>query len=447
MDNDYVVYRYADVLMMKGEALVRQGHADLAVPLFNEVRHRTGLDDYKASDLTLDEIYDERGREFAWEGLRRQDMIRFGKWGEARDLKPAVSRHTRNFTLFRPTSARPTRTSNKTTDIPIKHHPALPGATNRQGGTNSYTVKTHVRIKNSRNRQLEHRYGHLHRAFTPSRRNGHRGHLFHEPGGKGANQAVTVARLGGRVSFICKTGSDIFGHQANQLFNEEGIDTSYVFSDTKNPSGVALITVDTDAENCIVVAPGANAHLTPNDLKRSAEAVEAADIILLQLEIPMQTVEAAAMMAYRLGKKVVLNPAPASKLSAGLLETLYAITPNETEAEAISGIRITDERTAEEAARKIASMGVCNVIITLGAKGALVFDGAHCEIVPAYKTQAVDTTAAGDVFNGALVVALSEGRTLPEAVRFACKASAISVTRVGAQNSVPYRTEVDVFNL
>ena len=177
------------------------------------------------------------------------------------------------------------------------------------------------------------------------------GTFFMNPGGKGANQAVTVARLGGRVSFICKTGSDIFGHQANQLFNEEGIDTSYVFSDTKNPSGVALITVDTDAENCIVVAPGANAHLTPNDLKRSAEAVEAADIILLQLEIPMQTVEAAAMMAYRLGKKVVLNPAPASKLSAGLLETLYAITPNETEAEAISGIRITDERTAEEVQR------------------------------------------------------------------------------------------------
>lgn len=273
------------------------------------------------------------------------------------------------------------------------------------------------------------------------------GTFFMNPGGKGANQAVTVARLGGRVSFICKTGSDIFGHQANQLFNEEGIDTSYVFSDTKNPSGVALITVDTDAENCIVVAPGANAHLTPNDLKRSAEAVEAADIILLQLEIPMQTVEAAAAMAYQLGKKVVLNPAPASKLSAGLLETLYAITPNETEAEAISGIRITDEHTAEEAARKIASMGVCNVIITLGAKGALVFDGEHCEVVPAYKIQAVDTTAAGDVFNGALVVALSEGRTLPEAVRFACKASAISVTRSGAQNSVPYRTEVDVFNL
>lgn len=273
------------------------------------------------------------------------------------------------------------------------------------------------------------------------------GTFFMNPGGKGANQAVTVARLGGRVSFVCKTGSDIFGHQANQLFNEEGIDTSYVFSDTKNPSGVALITVDTNAENCIVVAPGANAHLTPGDLQRSAEAVEAADIVLLQLEIPMETVEAAAMMAHRLGKKVVLNPAPASELPARLLETLYAITPNETEAEAIAGIRITDEHSAEEAARRIASMGVRNVIITLGAKGALVFDGRHCETVPAYRIQAVDTTAAGDVFNGALVVALSEGRTLPEAVRFACKASAISVTRVGAQSSVPYRTEVDVFNL
>lgn len=182
MDNDYVVYRYADVLMMKGEALVRQGHADLAVPLFNEVRHRTGLDDYKASDLTLDEIYDERGREFAWEGLRRQDMIRFGKWGEARDLKPAVSpAYTKLYPI--PANIRKTNTNLKQNDgYTVKHHPALPGATNRQGGTNSYTVKTHVRIKNSRNRQLEHRYGHLHRAFTPSRRNGHRGHLFHEPG-------------------------------------------------------------------------------------------------------------------------------------------------------------------------------------------------------------------------------------------------------------------------
>ena len=272
------------------------------------------------------------------------------------------------------------------------------------------------------------------------------GTFFMNPGGKGANQAVAVARLGGQVAFVCKTGSDIFGHQAQQLFSEEGIDSSYVFSDTKNPSGVALITVDTHAENCIVVAPGANAHLTVADLKHSARAVEKADIVLLQLEIPMETVEEAAVMARRLGKKVVLNPAPASKLSPRLLESLYVITPNETEAEMISGIHIVDGASAEAEARKIASMGVPNVIVTLGTRGALVFDGTDCEIVPACKVQAVDTTAAGDVFNGALVVALAEGRSLTEAARFACKASAISVTRVGAQSSVPYRTEVDIFN-
>lgn len=272
------------------------------------------------------------------------------------------------------------------------------------------------------------------------------GTFFMNPGGKGANQAVAVARLGGQVAFVCKTGSDIFGHQAQQLFSEEGIDSSYVFSDTKNPSGVALITVDTHAENCIVVAPGANAHLTVADLKHSARAVEKADIVLLQLEIPMETVEEAAVMARRLGKKVVLNPAPASKLSPRLLESLYVITPNETEAEMISGIHIVDGASAEAAARKIASMGVPNVIVTLGTRGALVFDGTDCEIVPACKVQAVDTTATGDVFNGALVVALAEGRSLTEAARFACKASAISVTRVGAQSSVPYRTEVDIFN-
>lgn len=272
------------------------------------------------------------------------------------------------------------------------------------------------------------------------------GTFFMNPGGKGANQAVAVARLGGRVTFVCKTGSDIFGHQAQQLFTEEGIDASYVFSDTKNPSGVALITVDTHAENCIVVAPGANAHLSVEDLKHSARAVETADIVLLQLEIPMETVEEAAVMAHRLGKMVVLNPAPASALSPRLLETLTVITPNETEAEMISGIRIVDDASAEAAAREIAAMGVRNVIITLGTRGALVYDGSSCEIVPAFQVQAVDTTAAGDVFNGALVVALSEGRTLTEAVRFACKASAISVTRVGAQSSVPYRTEVDIFN-
>lgn len=272
------------------------------------------------------------------------------------------------------------------------------------------------------------------------------GTFLMNPGGKGGNQAVAVARLGGQVTFVCKTGSDIFGHQSLQLFEEEGINTSYIFSDSEHPSGVALITVDEKAENCIVVASGANAHLTPADLAKASEAIRQADLILMQLEIPMDTVEYVAETAYRLGKKVILNPAPAHPLSAELLKHLYMITPNETEAEMISGVKITDEATAVEAARVLSAMGVQNVIITLGSKGALAYCGGNVDFVPALKVNAVDTTAAGDVFNGALTVALSEGRSLTEAVRFACKASAISVTRVGAQSSAPYRNEVDIFS-
>lgn len=271
------------------------------------------------------------------------------------------------------------------------------------------------------------------------------GTFFMNPGGKGANQAVAIARLGGPVTFICKTGSDIFGHQSQQLFEEEGIYTSYIFSDSEHPSGVALITVDEKAENCIVVASGANANLMPSDLARAEEAIEQADLVLMQLEIPMETVCYVADLAWEKGKKVILNPAPAHPLSAELLRRLYLITPNETEAEMISGVKITDDSSACEAARVLSGMGVQNVIITLGSKGALIYCDGKSEIVPAWKVEAVDTTAAGDVFNGALTVALSEGRDLKEAARFACKASAISVTRVGAQSSAPYRNEVDIF--
>lgn len=273
------------------------------------------------------------------------------------------------------------------------------------------------------------------------------GTFFMNPGGKGANQAVSVARLGGSVSFICKTGSDIFGHQAYQLFEEEGIDTSYLFSSSKTPSGVALITVDAKAENCIVVAPGANSELTPKDLEKTIEAIDIADIILMQLEIPIETVEFIAKEARKRGKHVVLNPAPAYDLSVELLSNLYIITPNETEAELLSGVQITDRESAIEAAKKIRAMGVDNVIITLGANGAILYNDETCTFIDAYSVKAVDTTAAGDVFNGALVVAVAEGRDLKSAVRFACRASAISVTRVGAQSSVPYRGEVDTFNL
>ena len=258
------------------------------------------------------------------------------------------------------------------------------------------------------------------------------GTFFMNPGGKGANQAVAIARLGGSVTFICKTGSDIFGHQSQQLFEEEGINTSYVFSDSGNPSGVALITVDEKAENCIVVASGANANLLPSDLAKAEEAIELADLILMQLEVPMETVCFVADIAWQKGKKVILNPAPAHPLPADLLHHLY--------------LKITDDISAVEAARVLSGMGVQHVIITLGSKGALICSDGEAEIVPALKVEAVDTTAAGDVFNGALTVALSEGRNLKESVRFACKASAISVTRVGAQSSAPYRNEVDIFD-
>ena len=271
------------------------------------------------------------------------------------------------------------------------------------------------------------------------------GTVFMNPGGKGANQAEAIGRLGGPVTFICKTGSDIFGHQSQQLFEEEGINTSYVFSDSGNPSGVALITVDEKAENCIVVASGANANLLPSDLEKAEEAIERADLVLMQLEVPMETVCFVADIAWQKGKKVILNPAPAHPLPADLLRHLYLITPNETEAEMITGVKITDESSAGEAARALSGMGVQHVIITLGSKGALIYSNGKAEMVPALKVEAVDTTAAGDVFNGALTVALSEGRSLKEAARFACKASAISVTRVGAQSSAPYRNEVDIF--
>lgn len=171
-----------------------------------------------------------------------------------------------------------------------------------------------------------------------------------------------------------------------------------------------------------------------------------ADLILMQLEVPMETVCFVADIAWQKGKKVILNPAPAHPLPADLLHHLYLITPNETEAEMITGVKITDDISAVEAARVLSGMGVQHVIITLGSKGALICSDGEAEIVPALKVEAVDTTAAGDVFNGALTVALSEGRNLKESVRFACKASAISVTRVGAQSSAPYRNEVDIFD-
>lgn len=264
-------------------------------------------------------------------------------------------------------------------------------------------------------------------------------------GGKGANQAVAVSRIGGTVSFISKVGNDTFGSQMRRHYEDEGMDVSYVFVDALAPSGVALIIVDGKAENRIVVAPGANGNLTEEDIDKAGLAVEKSEFVLLQLEIPMATVEYAVRMATSLGKKVIVNPAPACPLSEELLRDVYLITPNETEAGILTGITIVDNDSAIKAAEALLGLGVQNVVITLGEKGALVYNAEVSMFVPAYQVKAVDTTAAGDVFNGALAVALSEGRTLPDAARFACAASAISVTRMGAQNSVPSRDELDNF--
>ncbi|OFX61653.1 MAG: ribokinase [Bacteroidetes bacterium GWB2_41_8] len=268
------------------------------------------------------------------------------------------------------------------------------------------------------------------------------GRFLMNAGGKGANQAVAAVRLGGLVTFVGKIGDDIFGKQAVQQLEDEGINVDFVAVDPENPSGVAMITVDRKGENSIVVAPGSNGTLNPADFDKSLTELDESEFVLMQLEIPIPTVEHIARMATQKHKKVALNPAPAAQLSDELLKNLYIITPNETEAELLTGIKVTDQQSALKAATQLHEKGVEVVIITMGAAGAFLFVNGSSEIIPAPKVEAVDTTAAGDTFNGALVVALSEGKTIQESITFANKAAAISVTRIGAQASVPYRKEI-----
>lgn len=268
------------------------------------------------------------------------------------------------------------------------------------------------------------------------------GVFFMNPGGKGANQAVAAARLGGDVTLICKTGNDAFGSQSKQIFKNEGIDTDYVFVDNEHPSGVALITVDQHGENCIVVASGANATLNINDLEAVEPLIEQAKIVLIQLEISLETVAWVVEIAANKGKKVILNPAPACVLSDALLRNVSVITPNRTEAEMLSGIVVNDIDSAKQAAQMIKEKGVETVIITLGREGALVLHHHEFTHILATEVEAIDTTAAGDVFNGAFAVALAENKSIEEAVIFACKASAVAVTRMGAQSSAPFRNEI-----
>jgi len=267
------------------------------------------------------------------------------------------------------------------------------------------------------------------------------------PGGKGANQAVAAARLGARVGMVGAIGKDAFGSQLRDGLRRDGVDVSHVIEIDDAPSGVALITVGSQGQNTIVVAPGANWRMTTAHVDAAADLIARSQILLIQLEIPIETVTRAAEIASSAKVRVVLDPAPApeSPLPDRLIRLVDVINPNEVEAKVLTGTNVADERGARDAAERLLAMGCRSAVIKLGARGAFVADGDTRAAVPGIHVDAVDTTAAGDAFAGALAVALGEGRPIMEAVRFANVAGAISVTRMGAQPSMPRRAEVVEF--
>lgn len=262
------------------------------------------------------------------------------------------------------------------------------------------------------------------------------GRFIMAAGGKGANQAVAAARLGADVTLVAKVGRDIFGDQAIENFQREGIRTDCILRDEDNATGVALILVDDGGENVISVAPGANHALSPSEIAALADRIRAADVLMLQLEIPMDTVCAAAKIADGAGIPVILDPAPAAPLPEGLLSHVAYLTPNESETERLTGIPVRDETSARKAAARLLDAGAHCVIVTLGAEGALVAGPNGVSLVPSERVEAVDTTAAGDAFNGGLAHGLAGGMTLERAVRQACLVGALSATRLGAQPSL-----------
>ncbi|MBN2130911.1 MAG: ribokinase [Sedimentisphaerales bacterium] len=262
------------------------------------------------------------------------------------------------------------------------------------------------------------------------------------PGGKGANQAVAVARLGAHVCFVTKLGDDAFGRKSLEGFKMEGMDTRHVTVTADAPTGVALITVDAAGNNAIVVAPGANAKLGPEDIYRVQSDICSASAVVVQLEIPMTTVQCVAELAHRAGALLILNPAPAQPLAPELLRTVGVLTPNEIEARMLTGVEVVDPESAAEAAARLLDAGVGEVILTMGEKGLLLADENEMEFIPAYKVEAVDTTAAGDCFTGAFAVSRGQGHDLRNSAIFAARAAALCVMKRGAQPSMPTMQEV-----
>jgi ribokinase len=264
-------------------------------------------------------------------------------------------------------------------------------------------------------------------------------------GGKGANQAVAAARLGGNVTLVAKVGQDMFGDQALAQFRKEGIDIEGILRDPVHATGVALILVDEKGENMISVASGANHALKPEEIDNVASLIENADLLMLQMEIPLDCIRRAVELAAKAGVPVILNPAPASPLEASLLRLVTYLTPNESEAEKLTGVPVHDEASAQRAAKKLMDVGVRNVIITLGSQGALAVNSEGSWMVPSFPVKAIDTTAAGDAFNGGLACAVASGKPLIEAVRDANLVGALSVTKLGAQPSLPTAEELQKF--
>ena len=264
-------------------------------------------------------------------------------------------------------------------------------------------------------------------------------------GGKGANQAVAAARLGATVYLVACLGEDTFGDSAIASFRREGIRTDYVVRYAEAPSGVALIFVGEEGENSIAVAPGANEHLSQEHLESAKKAIIESDVMLLELEVPLTTVSRAISMACQAGVRVILNPAPARPLSDELLAQVDIITPNESEASLLTGVDVTDLTSAKEAARALLRTGVGTVVITMGQRGALLTRDDDMVLVPGFAVEAVDTTAAGDAFNGGLAWAWGRGMELDTAVRLVNAVGALAVTKMGAQPSLPTLKEVKAF--
>ncbi len=266
--------------------------------------------------------------------------------------------------------------------------------------------------------------------------------FFTAPGGKGANQAVAAARMGAEVSMVGRVGRDDFGSALRATLRADGIDCTYVFEDEKSVTGIASILVDDAGQNSIVVAPGANARLTPDDVNEAESVIAQADVLLLQLEIPLETVIRSAEVAQRYEVPVVLNPAPARPDLASLLPLVDILIPNESEAALLAGLPVEADIEKETAIEALRKMGVGILILTLGAEGALLVYEAGMEHVAAYPVEPVDTTAAGDAFVGGFAVALAEGKSLIEAIRWGNAAGGLATTQLGAQPSLPTRQAV-----